>query len=163
MLVNIDIHRGTHYKHRGPWLKDTWFRLTKATQVSFKPITPGTESNVVAYLLFNLFFTVLARPCLKRRYGCSRNIKLNPKPVRDPSRVKFTHQSKPSAYYARVNGIDSNSLVNPQFEIDSAAPAALGTSQPEPPLTRSAAGTTGPAGGRGVAVLPFIPPDEKKG
>lgn len=115
LLVNRDLKTATRYHKSVAWLKPTWFRLTGGQQVTVKPITPGTERNVVGYLRANLFQTVLRGTVSHRRWGCSRSIKL--RQVNAKSELKWKRVNMPTALIARLEGVDANPVMNSVLQI----------------------------------------------
>lgn len=153
MVVNLDIRRASQRGRRQEWLRRTWHHLTGAFQVSCKPITPGSEAQVVQYLLENLFEAALHRCVKGRRYGSSRSIRLrSPRRSQDPDGT-WTRHRHPTAFYARLYNTDSQPILNAVVDVNDAL--ASSTPRPgSPPLHRAAAGGASvPAGGRaGVGV-----------
>ena len=154
MLTNINLCRASRYGSRTAWLKSTWHRLSGAHQVKLIAITPGSEQNVVQYLLKNLFETVAAGRVRGRKYGSSRTIKF--RPAKQKPDATWTRHRCTTAYHARSNRIDEHPVMNGEVLVP-------GTSVPdhparaEAPLCPSgAAGDTrapaGAAGGAGVPV-----------
>lgn len=110
MLVNHDLRRAVRYGKSVAWLKPVWFRLTGGHQVTVKPITPGTERNVIHYLRRNLFASVLMGVVTQRRWGCSRSMKM--RPVKAKSDLKWKRLSMPTALIAKLEGVDANPVMN---------------------------------------------------
>lgn len=160
MLVNRDLRRASRRGRRIPWLKSVWFSMTHGHQVKAVEIKPGTEANVVQYILQNLFETVLRGQVTGRKYGCSRSIKLRPA-RRHPDPGKWTRNKHPTAYYARLAG-QTDLFMNREVIVlnDTAVSSAPGRG--EAPLERRGAvgGPTVPAGagaGAGAPVPPLTP------
>jgi hypothetical protein len=148
------------------WLKDTWFRLTGSHQVKVQSIVPGSEPNVVQYLLQNLFETVVRERVTGRRFGSSRSIRLRRRDKRNPdSAEKYVRVGKPTGMIARDRGLDPYPVINGKYVVAGKNNDEVGTTAFEPgraeaPLRRStdAVGTTVPAGAGGGAGETVVPP-----
>lgn len=108
------------------WLKRKWRLLTGATQVSCREFPESDAWNLARYLVLNMMSTVVAGMPLSRRYGCSRNITLRPKPPRDGT-CKWERLQRPSSAYAREQGLDPHPISNGSYVL---APADALASQP---------------------------------
>lgn len=160
MLLNTDIRRGSRYGRRIAWLKGTWHRLTGSHQVEVQSIVPGSEPNVVQYLLTNLFETVVRESVRSRRWGSSRSIRLRRRDKRSAdSTAKYVRVGKPTGMIARDRGLDPYPVINGKYVVAGKNNDEVGTTsfepgRAEPPLCRSEA--TVPAGGGGGSGEPFV-------
>jgi hypothetical protein len=121
VLLNLDLRRAKRYRKQVQWLKLTWHRLTGASQSNLQVIRDGTADNVVRYLLTDMFRTVLAFPKLPRRLGSSRDIALKSEEHENRDGLKWVRLHNPSAYYAKVFGVDPDPKVNIGFFVNDAA------------------------------------------
>ena len=147
LLVDRDIERAPHYGTDREWLRATWHRLTGAHQTKILPITAGTERRVINYMLVNMFGSVLSDLPLRRRYGCSRLIKLNPKPVRLHG-VTYERRRGATGAMLRELGLVRDPIMNETFEIEDRSHQPGGV---ESPLRDGCAASVAPAGGRDLA------------
>ncbi|HQL08363.1 MAG TPA: hypothetical protein PLE35_02100 [Lentisphaeria bacterium] len=138
VILNLDLSKARRYGKQVQWLKQTWHRLTGARQLRLQPIAEGTACNVVRYLLTDMFRTVLAFPKLPRRLGSSRDIALKSEEHENRDGLKWVRLHNPSAYYAKVFGVDPDPKVNIGFFVNDAA-ASSGDAPAEAALDRSGA------------------------
>jgi hypothetical protein len=110
-------------------------------------------------MLVDLLRTAVLRPELRRRYAASRCIKLGMVRTKDPSDTRrWVRARNPTAFYARLHGIDNNPIMNGEVVVH-APSGASATRRSEPSLHRSTAegGATVPADGRAGVVAPLNP------
>ncbi len=138
VLLNLDLRHAKRYRKQVQWLKLTWHRLTGASQSNLQVIRDGTADNVVRYLLTDMFRTVLAFPKLLRRLSSSRDIALKSEEHENRDGLKWVRLHNPSAYYAKVFGVDPDPKVNIGFFVNDAT-ASSGDAPAEAALDRSSA------------------------
>lgn len=127
VLLNLDLSHAKRYGKPVQWLKQTWHRLTGAYMVKQQLIRDGTAGNVVRYMLTDMFKTVLCRPGIKRRLGCSRDIGLKPEAFDcADDGLKWVRLGNPSSVYAKAFGFDPDPKLNTNFVVSGAlAPTGI--------------------------------------
>lgn len=120
MLINRDLRKGMDNGKLINWLKIKWHNLTGAHQVrSFSfPLTDA--SKLARYMVVkNLLDGILTRPELKRRRGCTRNIKWGSQSEFERNDLEWEFLRKPTSLIAVEQRITNVlAMYNGSFTVD---------------------------------------------